>query len=240
MELHNGFEMITEEFEGRELIIVKPEKPNGKWAFKTEYFAAFPAVQIELLKLGYYIVHIKNISRWHVDEDTEVRAKVAEYMHEKYNVQKKCVVIGMSCGGMQGIYFGAKYPEYVSVLYLDAPVVNLLSCPLSLGAANHNGINAMTDEILRDKNMTFNELLSYREHPLDYIPALTENKIPLILVCGDSDTVVPYEENGALLDKAYRENNLIIETIVKEDCDHHPHSLSDNTPIIEFIKKYYF
>lgn len=238
MENFNGFEMIKEDYKGRELIIVKPEKPNGKWALKTEYFGAFPAVQTELLKLGYYVVHISSKTRWHVDEDTEIRAEIAEYMQKNYSVSKKCVVIGMSCGGMQGIYLAAKHPECVSVLYLDAPVVNLLSCPLSLGVAKHDGVENMVNEMLAGKEMEYADLLSYREHPLDYIPELLKHKIPLFLVAGDSDRVVPYSENGALLDKAYREKGLVIETVVKKGCDHHPHSLEDNTPIIEFIKKY--
>ena len=59
---NGNLELISskrENFEGRELIIVFPEKANGKCAIKTEYFDAFPEVQIELLKQGYHIVHMK-------------------------------------------------------------------------------------------------------------------------------------------------------------------------------------
>ena len=42
MEIWNGFKLEKSIFEGRELISVFPEKPNGKWALKTEYFDAFP------------------------------------------------------------------------------------------------------------------------------------------------------------------------------------------------------
>ena len=236
MELWNGFETVKETVAGRETVIVFPKKgtENGKWALKTEYFDAFPNVQLQLLELGYHIAYIKNITRWHVPEDTEARAALAKHMNEKYNVSKKCVIIGMSCGGMQGIYFAAKYPEYVSCMYLDAPVVNLLSCPAGLG----NGISDMLDEFINDKKMSFIELLSYRNHPLDSIPKLLKSDIPVILVCGDSDTVVPYEENGKLLKDAYEKSGKVIKTIIKKGCDHHPHSLEDNTPIIEFIQEY--
>ncbi len=233
MENWNGFNLERENFEGRELITVFPKNPNGKWAIKTEYFDAFPDVQIKLLEMGYYVFHIKNITRWHKWEDTEARAKLAEYVHKKYNLSKKCVIIGMSCGGMQGIYFAAKYPEYVSCMYLDAPVVNLLSCPAGLGKSIRT-----LEEFQSHKGMDLIELLSYREHPLDFIPTLVENNIPIILVSGDADTIVPYDENGKLLNDAYIKNGCIIKTIIKNGCDHHPHSLEDNTPIIEFIKKY--
>ena len=234
MEIWNGFKLEKSIFEGRELISVFPEKPNGKWALKTEYFDAFPAVEIELLKLGYHIFHVKNVTRWHDWSDTDTRAKLAEFVHKEYGLSKKCVVVGMSCGGMQGIYFGSKYPQYVSCMYLDAPVVNLLSCPGGFG----KGVTTMREEFTEHKKMDMTELLSFRDHPLDHIPTLVKNNIPVILVSGDSDATVPYDENGKLLDKAYRENDCVIETIIKKGGDHHPHSLDDNTPIIEFIKKH--
>ncbi|MBR2472303.1 MAG: alpha/beta fold hydrolase [Clostridia bacterium] len=235
MELWNGFKKETKELAGRELIIVYPEKPNGRWVLKTEYFNAFPETEIKLVTKGYHLVHIKNKTRWHVWEDTEARAKLAEYMHKELGLSKKCVIVGMSCGGMQGIYFGAKYPQYVSCMWLDAPVVNLLSCPFGLGKP----LSAdMREEFIKNKGMTLPELLAYREHPLDYIPKLVENDIPVFLVAGDSDTVVPYDENGIYVDKAYRAAGRTIETVIKPGCDHHPHGLSDDTPILQFIEKY--
>ncbi|MEE0944373.1 MAG: alpha/beta fold hydrolase [Clostridia bacterium] len=234
MELWNGFKLEKSIFEGRELITVFPEKPNGKWALKTEYFDAFPEVEIELLKLGYHIFHVKNITRWHEWSDTETRAKLAEFVHNEYGLSKKCVVVGMSCGGMQGIYLASKYPEYVSCMYLDAPVVNLFLCLSRAG----EDVAIMREEFIKHKKMDVIEILKSQDQPLDHIPELVKNKIPVILVAGDSDDIVPYDENGRLLNDAYRENGCIIETIIKKGAGHHPHSLDDNTPIIDFIKKY--
>ncbi len=49
--------------------------------------------------------------------------------------------------------------------------------------------------------MTKSELISYRNHPLDNLHYLVENNIPIILVCGTAESVVPYEENGEVLKK---------------------------------------
>ena len=236
MDFWNGFKLERKTVAGREALIVLPEKgtENGKWALKTEYFDAFPDVQIRLLKLGYHVAHIKTVTRWHITEDTDAQAELARYMVEKYFVSKKCVIIGMSCGGMQGIYFAARYPEYVSCMYLDAPVINLLSCPCGLGKAT----NDLYEGFVKDTGFTIDKLISYRNHPLDNIDKLIEKNIPVFLCCGDIDTVVPFEENGMLLKKAYEENNCIIKTVIKKGCGHHPHSLADNTPIIDFILEY--
>ena len=221
----------TTELLGREVIICHPEKPNGKWALKTEYFWAFPEVQNALLEMGYYVAYIASKTRWHHPSDTDARAALARYMSERFGVCKKCVIIGMSCGGMQGIYFASKYPELVSCLYLVAPVVNLLSCPGALGKSQAD----FFDEFRNDIGMDIVELLGYRNHPLDHLQNLVDHNIPVVLVSGDSDTIVPYDENGKYVDEIYKKNGCTIKTIIKKGGDHHPHSLEDNTPIIDFI-----
>lgn len=237
MEQWNGYEAKKYIIDGREAIVVFPKiSPNGRWALKTEYFDAFPDVQIALLNRGYHIAHIKTRTRWYVPEDNASKAALAEFMHTELGLSDKCVIIGMSCGGMQGIYFGAEYPQYVSCMYLDAPVVNLLSCPFGVGRELED--NAMIDEFVAATGKSLADMLSYRNHPLDRLPELAGHGIPVILVSGDSDTVVPYCENGIYIDKIYRENNCIIRTIIKPGGDHHPHSLPDNTPILSFIAEY--
>ncbi len=237
MEDYKGYKKETVSVCGRRAYIIHPNiTPTGKWAMKTEYFEAFPAVQLKLLELGYYVAYIENKTRWYVEEDNDAKAELAEYMIKTYNVSPKSVIIGMSCGGMQGIYFGSKYPQYVSCMYLDAPVVNLLSCPFNVGRAPRE--QKWLDEYTNSTGLTLRDLLSYRNHPLDRIDDLIKNKIPVILICGDSDTVVPYEENGKLLNDKYVKSGVPVKTIVKQGCNHHPHSLEDNTPIIDFILKY--
>ena len=234
--LWNGFERIDFFFEGREAILVFPKTPNKEknWLFKTEYFNAFPNFEIDMLKRGWHLAFIKNITRWCLDEDLDLKKRFFDFLIKEYGLYKKCVPVGMSCGGLIGTKFSAKYPECVSALYLDAPVLNLLSCPAGIGLAG----NDMLKEFIDATKMTLSELISYREHPIDKMNLLLENNIPVIMVYGDIDDVVPYCENGGILEKYYLENNGIIKVIRKENVGHHPHGLEDNTPIIKFAEEY--
>ena len=232
-----GFRRIDFECEGKNAIVVFPKTAidGAKWLFRTEYFGAFADFEIEALKRGYALAHVDNTTRWCLEKDTERQAKFAEFLHKEFGFHKKCFPVGLSCGGMQAVFLAAKHPELVAAMYIDAPVINLLSCPCGMGDANDD----MFEEFYGHFGLTKSQMLNYRKHPQDYLPCFKQSGIPVILVAGDSDTIVPFHENGAIVDNYFRENGLVIETIIKEGCDHHPHGLTDNTPLIEFLEKYY-
>jgi pimeloyl-ACP methyl ester carboxylesterase len=131
------------------------------------------------------------------------------------------------------MYYTAKYPKDISAIYLDAPVMNFLSCPAGIGKAG----NDMMQEFIDATGMNLIDLINYRENPVDKMDILIQNNIPVIMVYGDSDDVVPYDENGQILEEYYRKNNGNITVFEKENCGHHPHGLIDNTSIIELIEK---
>ncbi|MBE7025076.1 MAG: hypothetical protein E7408_03360 [Ruminococcaceae bacterium] len=232
-----GFSFIEDTFMDRNYVLVLPKEgtANGKWILKTEYFNAFPEVEIALLNKGWHVAHINNVSRWCPDEVTETQAAFVGHIHKTYGLCEKCVPVGMSCGGMQAIFLAAKYPETVSCMYIDAPVVNLLSCPFGFGKKT---APSMTEEFIAARGMDSISILSFRDHPLDYLPRLTAQDIPTVLVSGDSDSVVPFEENGKLFADAYTAAGRTLETYIKPGGDHHPHGLPDISPLVAFIEKY--
>ncbi|MBQ8350539.1 MAG: alpha/beta hydrolase [Clostridia bacterium] len=231
----HDFRRIDFEFEGMDAILVFPDEANNEknWLLKTEYFGAFQGFELEMVKRGWHLAYVKNITRWCKDEDLDRKARFAEFLSREYGLYPKCVPVGMSCGGLIGFKLAARHPACVSALYLDAPVMNFLSCPAGLGGKCGN---EMLPEFTAAMGMGLSELICYREHPIDQMHLLLENKIPIVMVYGDSDRTVPYVENGALLEKYYRENGGELLAIGKAGCDHHPHGLEDPTPIIEFVE----
>ena len=57
----HGFRRLDFEFEGYPAILVLPDVPHKarRLAVKMEYFDAFPATEIAMLKAGYHLAHIK-------------------------------------------------------------------------------------------------------------------------------------------------------------------------------------
>ena len=232
----NGFRRIDFRFEEREAILILPDCPNKEknWLFKTEYFGAFPAFEIEMLRRGWHVAFIKNRNRWCLTEDLDLKARFADHLHREYGLYQKCVPVGMSCGGLFACKLAARYPSLVSAMYLDAPVLHIPSVVIGDGDLQRS----LLDEFTRATGMSKDELLQYKENPLDQMDVLVDNKIPVMLIYGDADEVVPFSENGAKLIKYYSERGGDITAIGKEGCLHHPHGLEDNTPIIEFVQSH--
>lgn len=229
-----GFSGVEFEFLGLPAKVISPNcEPNGKWAIKTEYFDAFPDTEKELLNRGWHIAYNQNENRWAEPEDIRRKGEFIKFVSEEFGLDKKCAVVGMSCGGLYGARLACAYPELISVLYLDAPVLNLLSCPGALGLGTFS-----YEEYFQATGRTISEMLSYREHPIDKMDILLKNNIPIVLVSGDSDKTVPYCENGAILEKYYRENGGTIEVHIKNGCDHHPHGLEDVSIVADFMEKF--
>jgi len=64
---------------------------------------------------------------------------------------------------------------------------------------------------------------------------LAKAHIPILCVCGETDNVVPMKENIDIVEKRYKKMGGKIKIIAKPNNGHHPHSLKDPTPIVNFI-----
>ena len=220
----NGYECLDFKFEDCDAFLVKPKcAPNGKWALKTEYRGAFPATECELLSRGWHIAFRTNKNRWATKDQIECTARFVTFISEEFGLESRCSTVGMSCGGLIATTLAEAHPELIDVLYIDAPVLNLLSCPCGMGIAN----DIIYPEFSRVTGYTKSTILAYRDHPIDKMHVLLGNDIPVVLVAGDSDMTVPYAENGIVLADYYQKNGGRIKVWVKPGCDHHPHGLTD-------------
>ena len=76
--------------------------------------------------------------------------------------------------------------------------------------------------------------LARRLSPITYV---RKGLPPILSVHGDADKTVPYLENTALFEERYKKAGGNISVILKPGVDHHPHSLKDPQPIVDFLVK---
>ncbi len=226
-------------FAERKAVIIYPSRePNGKMLLKTEYLDAFPGFDEAMLDRGYYLIHIYHRNRWAPDVETEIMADFIKYCAKELNASERIIAEGMSCGGLQAAKLAELHPELVAVMYLDAPVLNILSLA-GLGELSRDTSAAFWRELVDAYGVNKSTIVNFRKSPIDNMAPLIENNIPIIMLYGNADVVVLYEENGKVLENYYKEHGGTLKVIGKSMCGHHPHGLDDPTPIIEFVEKNY-
>ena len=231
----NGYKRLDFDFGGREAILIFPDEPNEKkeWMLKTEYFGAFPQLEIDMLGAGYHLAYLKNNNRWGTDEDQRAKRDFAEYLTENYGLARKCICIGMSCGGFHAVAFASRYPSYVSLLYLDAPLLAFRAWTVGFADGEKWAKEQMNAYGFRGVA----DIITHNDQPIHRLKTLTENRIPVALVYGGADTVVCPKVNSEALIEFYHLENAPIRVWYKPNCDHHPHGLENTAEIIEYIKE---
>ena len=113
----------------------------------------------------------------------------------KRGYSSKPILLGQSRGGMMTLAWAFRNPEKVRAWVGIYPVCNLASWPLKNSKVQTLEDFAISEEELVAKLSEFN--------PVDNLQGLIANKVPMFVVHGDSDVVVPYELNTGLLKERY-------------------------------------
>lgn len=105
----------------------------------------------------------------------------------------KCCVLGRSRGGLWVTSWASEHPERISGLAGIYPVFDFRTYPGLARAAPAYGLkpeelDAKADEL----------------NPINRVPKLAKAKIPVFIIHGDDDKVVPLKENSATLLEHYK------------------------------------
>ena len=228
---------IDYQFNEREAVVIVPDKPiqGNYWVWRAEFLGAFDYADKALLEKGWHIVYYKVSNMYGSSEAISLMKIFRDDVVKRFKLSEKADIFGFSRGGLYSVNYSAKYPMDVNLMYLDAPVLDIKSWPAGWG----KGVGAEKEwhECLNCYGITEEEARNLKQNPLDKIELLIIAKIPIILVAGDDDEVVPYEENGAIFAEEYIRKGGEIEVMVKAKCGHNPHSLNPPDRIVEFIER---
>ena len=112
------------EFNGYKAYVTVPDNPNGKWIWKAEYLTAFDKAELALVEQGYTHVYYEVRFMYGCPKVQRLMHKFHLDVVERFHLQKKCILIGMSVGGLYSFNYALAYPEYVEKVCLDAPALD--------------------------------------------------------------------------------------------------------------------
>lgn len=124
-------------------------------------------------------------------------AKFTQFYEEmlRRGYSAKPILLGQSRGGMMMLAWGMRHPEKVKAFVGIYPVCNLASWPLKNSKAQTLADYGMPEAELVAKLAEFN--------PVDNLKGLLASKVPMFVVHGDSDVVVPLDDNTGVLKQRY-------------------------------------
>lgn len=225
-----GFDRYDFTFNERQAIVAAPHKAaeGNPWIWRPAFFGAFPSVDKALLERGFHVVYYDLTHLYGSPRAVQLGTEFYNAMCSNHHLSPKVTLEGFSRGGMFAFNWAAQNPEKVACIYVDAPVCNIFSWPGRKDAQLWN-------DFLTEWQITDQEADNFKGNPIDHLQPIADAGIPIIAVCGDSDKVVPFAENMSIVAERYRSLGGLVELIVKPGCDHHPHSLDNPEPVVDFI-----
>lgn len=222
-------ETIKYDFNGYEATVIIPDKPNGKWLWKTEFFYAFDDAERALSESGYTRVYYSISNKYGSVEAVRLMHNFHLDLVKRYPLNEKACLIGMSRGGLYAFNYALFYPEYVNKVYLDAPVLDLRTWPPK-GSGEY-------EEFLNEYCLNDETFAQFSSNPVDKLAEYFSHGIPTLLVAGCADEVVPFDKNSNVFIEYCKKNGVDLTYYLKPECKHHPHSLKDVKPILDFFEK---
>lgn len=233
-----GYERLDFCVDGRNCLLVLPKHAAAgrPWIWRTEFFGHEPQADRALLALGFHVAYIDVQNMYGGPPAMGHMDAYYAWLTGKRGLACKVVLEGFSRGGLFAFNWAARNPDKVASLYVDAPVCDFRTWPGGKG----RGKGSPTDweRCKKVYGLTEQQALAYKLNPVDNLAPLAAAKIPLLDVCGEADTVVPIDENTRVIERRYRELGGEIKVIAKPFCEHHPHSLKEPAPIVNFILRH--
>lgn len=232
-----GWKSIEFEFQGHNAKIVFPKKSNdGKfWIWRARFWGHEPQLDKALLEKGFHVVYVDVAGLYGNKEAVQIWNDFYAYLIAQYNLNRKAVLEGMSRGGLIVYNWASENTEKVACIYADAPVCDIKSWPGGLYSGS--GSTSDWEACLKAYHLDEKSVLNFENIPINNCVEVAKAGVPAIHVCGLADDVVPYSENTEKLATNFKAAGGEIELILKEGVGHHPHSLEDPQPLVDFILK---
>jgi len=224
--------------DGRKCIVVTPKSPSASrpWIWRARFFGHQPQADLALLAKGFHLAYMDVAGLFGSPKAVAHWGAFHKLLTTKHGLSSRPALEGMSRGGLIIFNWAAANPTKVACIYADAPVCDFVSWPGGRGAGK--GAASAWRACLEAYGLTEKQALAYEKNPIDNLAPLAKARVPLLHVVGADDKVVPVAENTTIVEMRYKELGGSIRVISKPACGHHPHSLEDPAPIVEFILKH--
>ena len=228
-----GFDRIKFEFEGCLAWVVEPAKPaaGSPWVWCMEWPTAFQENMgvKELLAAGYrwvtfnpaYGLNNRPFPGNQNDEMIAKRNRFQKFLVSELGLEAKCCLVGMSWGGFYSVRYASEHPECVKAMYLDAPLLDF-STLSSFRKKGWERLKGFYPQVTSDYVGANDPMQSVSPARAERI---AKAKIPVLLIYGAADVIVPAEPNCLRFAEAFEKAGGHLLLWRDNLRGHHPHGL---------------
>ena len=206
---------------------------GAPWIWRARFWDHQPQADLALLERGFHVAYCDVSNLYGAPQAVERWNRFYAFMR-RLGFDARPFLEGMSRGGLIIHNWAAANPRKVSGLYGDNPVLDIRSWPGGFGKGK--GSPADWRRCMEVYGLSsVEEVARRRVNPLDRLEPLARAGAPILYILGMADTVVPPAENAEIAVKEYRRLGRRVEVIRKPGMGHHPHSLPNPQPIVDFV-----
>jgi lysophospholipase L1-like esterase/pimeloyl-ACP methyl ester carboxylesterase len=219
-----GYPYAEFTFDGRNCKVTKPKwtAVGHPWVWRARFWGHEPQTDIALLERGFHIVYCDVAELLGNDEAISHWNNFYKMLNNA-GLGKKAVLEGMSRGGIYIYNWAAANPGKVACVYADNALLDLRFWP-------------DTAILKQDYHLTYARQISdLKASPIDKISQIVKGGYPMLHISADEDEAVDPSKNTLLFEEEVKALNGSIMVIHKPGFKHHPHSLPNPAPIVEFI-----
>ena len=230
-----GFQGYEFTFKNHNAKIVTPrrEAPGHPWVWRARFWGHEPQTDIALLERGFHVVYCDVAELFGNDQAVKIWDDFYSFLHKK-GLSKKAVLEGMSRGAVYALNWAAENPGKVNAIYIDNPVLDMKSWPCGLGKGQVSPVEF--EAFKRDYHLkTADDVQQFKGSPMDKVDKIVKGDYPILILCADADEAALPDENTLPFEQKVKALNGNITVIHKPGFGHHPHSLQNPQPIIDFI-----
>ena len=230
-DLWHGGRRTVFKFRGHEAWVVEPppgvSPAEGRpWTWTMQWASAFvPRTGVpQLLRAGWHHVTLMQFDERMTEEGVALSKAFQEFLVKELGFAPKANLIGLSWGGFFSVRYAAANPDGVERVYLDAPLLSFEEFKHDPGPWKETAPSGGWRD---DPRM-----------PVNKAAALAKAGIPVLLLYGKADTVVPPALNCERFAEAYKAaGGQNIRIYVRGAFGHHPHGgETDDTTIADFFR----
>jgi lysophospholipase L1-like esterase/pimeloyl-ACP methyl ester carboxylesterase len=204
---------------------------GAPWILRARFFGHQPALDLALLDRGFHLAYC-DVADLYGNDEAVRRWDELHALLTRHGLARQVVLEGMSRGGLAIVNWAAANPDLVAAIYGDNPVADFRSWP---GGQSGKRSDRDWQRCLQAYRLDEDGARTYARMPIDRLAPIAKRRVPLLLVLGEHDRVVPPIENGERLAHRYRQLGGPATVWRKPGQGHHPHGLSPVDPLLRAI-----